>query len=474
MYLIITEKRTAGEKVASCIAGERFTSGQGYLKGKDYYITWCVGHLYELFSLEEYRDDYDPEQKYRWTMDGLPFIPEGRKFRYRKKNSPKTPSMNKTVNQQVKVIKALANDSSVEAIYHCGDSDREGEVIVRNVLQALLMRRSRRTETEEECSRRHQVKAMSVNPMRLDDLGTLVTIRKGHMTGQRELFLHHYRNTLARCGIYGQKQEQKIREMNSQFTEPLPEYEIKNILKQYKLYMAKNETIIRDLAITPAEQTMMRTIYGPEEKERRRLQKNKCGMSGEERIKSTCAKIMKYLALGKSNSEIAALLSCTTRTVRNYIHKFDLLGKGAAFCAGKISDIVTPEEPYQDTDENNKAVESAAKTYTNDVVDDMKRKAGKANKPKPRKLNKKEKASLVSKILTLLESQIPDFWAKIQKVADDFFKERDARLLIKTEGKKNRYTKLFRRLLLGSVPGYYVPNHTNGLVQAFMEALYAA
>lgn len=340
--------------------------------------------------------------------------------------------------------------------------------------EVRVMRRSRRTETEEECSRRHQVKAMSVNPMRLDDLGTLVTIRKGHMTGQRELFLHHYRNTLARCGIYGQKQEQKIREMNSQFTEPLPEYEIKNILKQYKLYMAKNETIIRDLAITPAEQTMMRTIYGPEEKERRRLQKNKCGMSGEERIKSTCAKIMKYLALGKSNSEIAALLSCTTRTVRNYIHKFDLLGKGAAFCAGKISDIVTPEEPYHDTDENNKAVESAAKTYTNDVVDDMKRKAGKTNKPKPRKLNKKEKASLVSKILTLLESQIPDFWAKIQKVADDFFKERDARLLIKTEGKKNRYTKLFRRLLLGSVPGYYVPNHTNGLVLAFMEALYAA
>ena len=138
MYLIITEKRTAGEKVASCITGEHFTSGQGYLKGKNYYITWCAGHLYELFSLEEYRADYDPEQKYRWTMEGLPFIPEGRKFRYRKKNSPKTPSMNKTVNQQVKVIKALANDSSVEAIYHCGDSDREGEVIVRNVLQALL------------------------------------------------------------------------------------------------------------------------------------------------------------------------------------------------------------------------------------------------------------------------------------------------------------------------------------------------
>lgn len=340
--------------------------------------------------------------------------------------------------------------------------------------EVKVMRRSRRTETETECSRRHQLKAMSVNPMRMDDLDTLVTIRKGHMTGQRELFLHHYRNTLARCGIYGQKQEQKIREMNNRFTEPLPEYEIRNILKQYKLYMAKNETIIRDLAITPAEQTMMRTIYGPEEKERRRLQKNKCGMSGEERIKTTCSKIMKYLALGKSNSEIALLLNCTTRTVRNYIHKYDLLGKGAAFCAGKIADVVSPEKPYHNTDENDKAVESAAKSYADDAVDDMKHKAGKECKQKPRKLNKKEKASLVSKIISLLEKRIPDFWEKLKKVADDFYKERDARLLITTGTKKNRYTKLFQRLILGSVPGYYVPNHTNGLVLAFIDALYAA
>lgn len=138
MYLIIAEKRTAGEKVASCIKGEHFKAEQGYLKSENYYVTWCAGHLYELFSLEEYRDDYDPEQKYRWTMEGLPFIPQDRRFRYKKKNSAKNPGMNKTVNQQVKVIKALANDSNVTAIYHCGDSDREGEVIVRNVLQALL------------------------------------------------------------------------------------------------------------------------------------------------------------------------------------------------------------------------------------------------------------------------------------------------------------------------------------------------
>ena len=98
MYLNKAKKSSAGKKIASCIRGEHFKAEQGYLKSENYYVSWCAGHLYELFNLEEYREDYDPEQKYRWTMDGLPFIPAGRKFRYKKKNSPKTPSMNKTVN----------------------------------------------------------------------------------------------------------------------------------------------------------------------------------------------------------------------------------------------------------------------------------------------------------------------------------------------------------------------------------------
>ena len=72
MYLIIAEKSSAGKKIASCIRGEHFKAEQGYLKSENYYVSWCAGHLYELFNLEEYREDYDPEQKYRWTMDGLP------------------------------------------------------------------------------------------------------------------------------------------------------------------------------------------------------------------------------------------------------------------------------------------------------------------------------------------------------------------------------------------------------------------
>lgn len=334
--------------------------------------------------------------------------------------------------------------------------------------------RTHKTETEEECSKRHQVKAMSVNPMRLKDLQMLVKIRKGHMTGQRELFLHHYRNTLARCGFNGETQAAMIRAMNNQFTEPLPEYEVRSILKQYKLYMAKNETIIRDLSITAAEQAAMRTIIDTDEKERRRLQKNKCGVSNEERVKNTCAKIMQFLALGKTNSEIAALLHCTARTVRNYIHKFDLLGKGAAFCSEKIAETVPNDKPYQDTDENNRSVQMAASTYANEVVEKMKHKAGKKKRRIPKGLTKKEKAGLVSKILEVLEKQVPDFWKKLKDVADAFFKEKGAALLTYGENGKICYTPLFRSIILQSLPGFFSQKRPNGLVTAFFDALYAA
>ena len=73
MYLIIAEKRSAAEKVGSCIKGESFKKGDGFIQSQNYYITWCAGHLYTLLDLEEYDPNYDPNEKHKWTMDGLPF-----------------------------------------------------------------------------------------------------------------------------------------------------------------------------------------------------------------------------------------------------------------------------------------------------------------------------------------------------------------------------------------------------------------
>lgn len=339
--------------------------------------------------------------------------------------------------------------------------------------EKVTRKRVKRTESEEECSRRHQVKALSVNPMRVKDLETLVAIRHGEMTGQRELFLHHYRNALARCGFNLKEQSQKLTEINTTFTEALPQSEIKNILNQRKLYMAKNETIIRDLGITPAEQVLLQTIVGKDERERRRVLKNKCGTSNDERVKTICAKILKQIALGKSTSEIAGIIGCTARTIRNYIHKYDLLGKGAVFCAAQISNSAAAAlEEY--CPEEDRAVDAAAATYANNSVDELKRQVGHSSRSKKNRLTKRDKTKLVMQILTLLQKQVPNFREKLKAVADAFYKEREAKLITINAQGKISYTKLFYELILRLAPGFSCRDCLNDLAINFTQALYSA
>lgn len=339
--------------------------------------------------------------------------------------------------------------------------------------EKVTRKRVKRTESEEECSRRHQVKALSVNPMRVKDLETLVAIRHGEMTGQRELFLHHYRNALARCGFNLKEQSQKLTEINATFTEALPQSEIKNILNQRKLYMAKNETIIRDLGITPAEQVLLQTIVGKDERERRRVLKNKCGTSNDERVKTICAKILKQIALGKSTSEIASIIGCTARTIRNYIHKYDLLGKGAVFCAAQISNSAAAAlEEY--CPEEDRAVDAAAAAYANNSVDELKRQVGHSSRPKKNRLAKRDKTKLVMQILNLLQKQVPNFREKLKAVADAFYKEREAKLITINAQGKISYTKLFYELILRLAPGFSCRDCLNDLAINFTQALYSA
>lgn len=116
----------------------------------------------------------------------------------------------------------------------------------------------------------------------------------------------------------------------------------------------------------------------------------------------------------------------------------------------------------------------AASTYANEVVEKMKHKAGKKKRRIPKGLTKKEKAGLVSKILEVLEKQVPDFWKKLKDVADAFFKEKGAALLTYGENGKICYTPLFRSIILQSLPGFFSQKRPNGLVTAFFDALYAA
>lgn len=136
MELIITEKRSAAQDLAHCFPNENFVERDGYIMGQNYCITWCAGHLYTLRDLDEYLPDYDPEKKHPWTLDVLPFFPE--EFQYKVSQPKNNASMCRTIKKQIKVIRELINDDKFSIVYHCGDADREGEVIVRNAIRVLL------------------------------------------------------------------------------------------------------------------------------------------------------------------------------------------------------------------------------------------------------------------------------------------------------------------------------------------------
>jgi len=126
LKLIIAEKPSLGKTIASAlgVTGRK----DGYLEGNGFIVSWCYGHLYGLYDLEMYiNPDYKQGDKVKWTLDVLPFYPEDWKFKYKIANDS-------GVKKQDKLLNELINRDDIDTIYHAGDADREGEVIVRNEL----------------------------------------------------------------------------------------------------------------------------------------------------------------------------------------------------------------------------------------------------------------------------------------------------------------------------------------------------
>jgi len=128
--LIIAEKPSLGRAIAEAIGPMQ--KREGYLEGNGYVVSWCFGHLYELYDLEQYTDrNYKKGDKVSWSMDRLPFYPENWQFQYAPKEDP-------GVKKQIRILGELMNREDIHVIYAAGDADREGEVIVRLVLENNL------------------------------------------------------------------------------------------------------------------------------------------------------------------------------------------------------------------------------------------------------------------------------------------------------------------------------------------------
>ena len=128
MILIIAEKPSLARNIVAGITeggGAPMAKKNGYFEGGNYVVTWAFGHLFSLCDIEDYTGK---EAGGKWTIDDLPCFPEEFKYKLRLGNDKKADS---GVEKQFETIKYLCLRRDVDTIVNAGDSDREGEIIIR-------------------------------------------------------------------------------------------------------------------------------------------------------------------------------------------------------------------------------------------------------------------------------------------------------------------------------------------------------
>lgn len=115
MKLVLAEKPSVAQSIAKVLgANERF---DGYLEGNGYVVSWCVGHLVELFEPEGYDERYS-----KWSYDDLPIVPDEWKYQ-----------VSAGTRKQFGVLRQLMKRDDVESLVCATDAGREGELIFRLV-----------------------------------------------------------------------------------------------------------------------------------------------------------------------------------------------------------------------------------------------------------------------------------------------------------------------------------------------------
>ncbi|WP_301560521.1 DNA topoisomerase III [Staphylococcus epidermidis] len=117
--LILAEKPSVGRDIANALNLQQ--KSNGYIEGKQYIVTWALGHLVTNATPEQYNPSYK-----EWNLEDLPIIPK----------KMKTVVISKT-NRQFKVVKSLILDKNVKEIIIATDAGREGELVAHLIIDKV-------------------------------------------------------------------------------------------------------------------------------------------------------------------------------------------------------------------------------------------------------------------------------------------------------------------------------------------------
>ncbi len=115
--LVIAEKPSVGRDIARVLGCKQ--GGNGFLEGKDYVVTWALGHLVELSDPESYGEHWK-----EWKLETLPMLPEKLEIQVIKKTG-----------KQYQTVKAQMFRKDISTIIIATDAGREGELVARWIIK---------------------------------------------------------------------------------------------------------------------------------------------------------------------------------------------------------------------------------------------------------------------------------------------------------------------------------------------------
>ncbi|PMH40597.1 DNA topoisomerase III [Vibrio sp. 10N.286.49.B3] len=128
--LIIAEKPSLGRAIAAALPMPQ-KKDQGFIRcGNGDVVTWCIGHLLEQVEPDAYSERYK-----KWSLDDLPIIPEQWQLKPRSSSS-----------KQLTVIRKLLKEAT--HIIHAGDPDREGQLLVDEVIDYCKVSKKKKSTIE--------------------------------------------------------------------------------------------------------------------------------------------------------------------------------------------------------------------------------------------------------------------------------------------------------------------------------------
>lgn len=118
MKLIIAEKPNMAAEIAACLPGPN-KRADGYIETGGGVVTWLFGHILRQAEPEEYDERFKV-----WRREDLPIIP-----------APWKLVISDSCRKQFRIVKGLVEKAT--GIVHAGDPDREGQLLVDEVLEYL-------------------------------------------------------------------------------------------------------------------------------------------------------------------------------------------------------------------------------------------------------------------------------------------------------------------------------------------------